>query len=125
MAQTVVLTNKGKAISATQVAGTTALPPKYIGQGTGVHTAAASDTALTTEVDTRVTGTITTVPTTYTNDTVQVTGIYTPTVARAITEAGLFDATTAGNMYVSATFDVINLASSADTITYTWKVQYT
>lgn len=124
MATTVVLTNNGKGQQAKQIAGTTALPPKYIGSGTGTHTAAAADTALTTEVDSRVTGTITTVTTTQTNDTVQVTGTYTPGASRAIVEAGLFDAATVGNMYVSATFDAINV-TTADSISYTFRVQQT
>ena len=124
MATTVTLTNNGKGQTAKQVAGTTSLPPKYIGSGTGSHTAAAGDTALTTEVDTRVTGTITTVTTTQTNDTVQVTGTYTPSTSRAIIEAGLFDASTSGNMFISATFDAINVTTS-DSISYTFKVQYT
>ena len=123
MATTVVLVHGGKAITAKQVAGTTSLPPKYIGSGTGVHTAAAADTALTTEVDSRVTGTATTVTTTQTNDTYQCTGTYTPGASRAIVEAGLFDASTTGNMFVSATFDAINVTTS-DSISYTFKVQY-
>lgn len=123
MATVVVLTNNGKGQTAQQVAGTTSLPPKYIASGTGVHVAAATDTALTTEVDSRVTGTITTVTTTNTNDTVQVVGTYTPSVSRTIVEAGLFDALTVGNMYVSATFDAINV-TTADSIAYTFKVQY-
>jgi hypothetical protein len=123
MPTTVVLTNNGKGQTAKQVAGTTSLPPRYIGSGTGSHTAAAADTALTTEVDSRVTGTPTTVTTTQTNDTYQCTGTYTPGASRAIIEAGLFDAVSSGNMFVSATFDAINV-TTADSISYTFKVQY-
>ncbi len=37
--------------------------------------------------------------------------VRTATASRAVDEAGLFDADTAGNMFISATFPVINLAN--------------
>lgn len=123
-----VLTNNGKGQVAKQVAGTTSVPPKYIGIGTGAtgaaRTAVAADTALSTEVETRANGTASTVTTTQTNDTFQTVGTITATAGRAVDEAGLFDAASAGNMFVSATFPVVNLLSG-DSIQITGKCQFT
>ena len=110
MTQTIVLTDVGKAIAAGQIAGTVSAPPKYLAVGTGVHTAAASDTALTTPAGSRVgTNAPSLVTTTVTNDTVQIQQTYTAAADVALTELGAFDAATSGNMFISATFDPINL----------------
>lgn len=125
-----VVTNSGKAIAAKRQIGATPsqAPPKYIGIGTGAtvatRTAAAADTALSTEVETRAAGTESTVTTTQTNDTYQTVGTITATGSRAVDEAGTFDASTTGNIDVSATFAVVNLAS-ADSLQLTVKKQFT
>jgi hypothetical protein len=124
------VTNVGKGIAAKRMIGATPaqLEPKYIAMGTGAtgaaRTAAVGDTALSTEVETRTSGTGSTVTTTQTNDTFQETGTVTATATRAVDEAGLFDASTTGNMFLSATFNVINLASG-DSIAFTFKTQFT
>lgn len=124
-----VVTNKGKAMFADRLRtspGTFATSPKFLAMGVGAtgaaRTAVAADTALSTEVETRTSGTESTVTTTQTNDTYQVTGSITATATRKVDEAGCFDASTSGNLGFSATHEVDTLAS-ADTITYTWKVQ--
>lgn len=124
-----VLTNKGKAFLAERLRTsppTYTASPKYIGMGVGAtgaaRTAVAADTALSTEVETRATGTESSVTTSQTNDTYQTVGTITATATRAVDESGIFDAATVGNMAASATFAVINLAS-ADAIQFTWKVQ--
>jgi hypothetical protein len=122
-----VVTNGGKATAANRLQTTPSRNPfKYLGIGTGAtgaaRTAAAADTALTTEVETRVAGTESIVTTTVTNDTYQSQGTISITATRAIDEAGLFDASTVGNMGASATFAVINLANG-DSLQITWKVQ--
>lgn len=126
-----VNTNKGKAMSADRLRtspGTYTTSPKYIGAGTGAtgaaRTAVAADTALTTEVDSRVAGTESTVTTSQTGDTYQTAGTWTPSTSRAIDEMGTFDASSSGNMCISATLNVINV-TSADTIAWTVKLQYT
>lgn len=126
-----VVTIKGKAMAADRLRtspGTYTTSPKFCGMGTGAtgaaRTAVAADTALTTEVETRATGTESTVTTTQTNDTYQSVGTQTATGARSIDEAGLFDASTVGNMATSATLAVISLAT-ADSIQWTWKYQVT
>lgn len=126
-----VLTNKGKAMLADRLRtspGTYTTSPKFIGIGTGAtgaaRTAAAADTALTTEVETRSSGTESTVTTTQTGDTYQSQGTISITGTRAIDESGLFDASTVGNMATSATMNVINLLSG-DSLQLTWKIQVT
>lgn len=103
-------------------------PPKFIGMGTGAttaaRTAAAADTALSTEVESRASGTESTVTTTNTGDTYQVVGTITATATRAVDEAATFDAASVGNIGVSATFAVVNLASG-DSLQLTVKEQLT
>lgn len=122
------LTNLGKAVVANRIAGS-GTEPKFLGIGTGAtaaaRTAAITDTALSTPVESRVgTNNGTVVTTTTTNDTYQVVQTVTATAARAVDEAGLFDASTSGNLFLSATFPVINL-ETGDSIQITAKVQFT
>lgn len=126
-----VLTNKGKALFADRARttpGTYTTSPKFIGIGTGAtgagRTAVAADTALTTEVETRASGTESTVTTTQTGDTYQSVGTIAITAGEAIDESGLFDASSAGNMITSATLAAINLLNG-DSLQLTWKVQIT
>ncbi len=126
-----VLTSIGKAITAKRMIGATPaqITPNFQGIGVGAtgaaRTAVAGDAALSSEVETRVsTNPFTTVTTSVTNDTAQCIQTTTATGARAVDEAGLFDAVTTGNMYMSATFNVVNLANG-DSIQITWKCQYT
>lgn len=125
-----VVTAVGKAITAARLIGATPAqaPPVYMGIGTGAtgaaRTAAAADTALSAAILTRVAGTASQVTTTGTNDTYQLAATFTATAAVAVDEAGIFDASTAGQMFMSMTFAQINLAIS-DTLTLTAKAQYT
>jgi hypothetical protein len=105
-----VVTDAGKAIAANRMlAGGT--EPKFVAIGTGAGTAAAADTTLFTEVETRTTGTGSRVTTTVTNDTYRVVGTVTATTARAVTNGGTFDASSAGNLNVKGDFTTINLAT--------------
>jgi hypothetical protein len=122
-----VLTNVERAIVADRF-GTPATyinPPKYLGVGVGAtgaaRTASATDTALSTPVETRTAGTQTTTTTTLTGDTVQVVGTVTFTAPRAVDEGGLFDAASGGNMAVSWTQLADNF-NTGDTFTITIKV---
>lgn len=102
--------------------------PKFVAMGVGAtgaaRTAVAADTALSTEVESRVSGTESTVTITNTGDTYQVVGTITATATRVVDEAATFDASSAGNIGVSATFAVINLASG-DSLQLTIKEQLT
>ncbi len=126
-----VITTIGKAIFADRVRttpGTYTASPKFVGMGVGAtgaaRTAVVGDTALSTAAESRTSGTESLVTTTTTNDTYQVVGTVTATAARAVDEAGLFDASTTGNLFLSATFPVVNLANG-DSIQFTFKAQLT
>lgn len=113
-----VYTNKAKAITADRVRTTPATytaAPKYVAMGTGAtgagRTAAAADTALSTEVESRTAGTESVQTGSVTGDTYRVVGTITATATRAVDEAATFDASTAGNIFDSFTFPVVNLSS--------------
>jgi hypothetical protein len=124
-----VVTTSGKVTAANRLQTTTSRnPPKFIGMGTGAttaaRTAAVGDTALSTEVETRATGTESIVTVTAANDAYQAQGTITATAGRAVDEAATFDASSAGNIDISATFPVINLLTG-DSLQFTFKHQMT
>jgi len=126
-----VVTNKGKAMFCDRIRTTPATyttSPKYCGMGVGAtgaaRTAAITDTALSTEVETRTSGTESVATLTTTGDAYQVVGTIAAAASRDVDEAGLFDASSTGNMGASATFTVITLASG-ESIQFTWKSQLT
>jgi multidrug efflux pump subunit AcrA (membrane-fusion protein) len=116
-----ILANAGRAIITSVLATSTA---KYVGMGTGAGTAAATDTTLFTEVETRTAGTQSQQTTSVTSDTYRVTGTVAATTTRAITNAGVFDASTTGNLLVKGDFATINLANG-DSIAFTFNLQFT
>lgn len=108
-------TNAGAAIVTNRIlqAGTAA---KNIGWGIGTTTAAVTQTALVTEsapttAGGRTVGTETRTTTSQTNDTNTVTGTITAGSTLAITELGLFDNVTAGNMLIRGDFAAVNVVS--------------
>jgi hypothetical protein len=116
-------TNAGAAIVTNRIiqAGTA---PKNIGWGVGTTTAAVSQTALVTESAPtsgggRTVGTETRTTITNSNDNYQVTGTVTAGSTLAITEAGLFDAVSAGNMLIRGDFSAVNVVSG-DSIAFTF-----
>ena len=118
-----IIVNTGKAIITNYLNGGAATQPKYIAWGTGAGTPAATDTTISTEVGSRVTGTTSQVTTSTTNDTFQVVGTQTAGTSYTITNAGLFDASTSGNLFVEGNFTGIPLGTG-DSIQFTWKVQF-
>ena len=120
-----LLVNTGKAVVTNRVknGATGATEPNYVAWGTGAGTTALTDTTLFTETGTRVAGTSTQQTTTTTSDTYQVIGTQTAGGTLAITNAGLFDASTVGNLFVKGDFTTINL-SSGDSIQFTFKTQF-
>jgi hypothetical protein len=118
-----VFANAGKAILTNRIKGA-GTEPLFVAWGTGAGTAAIADTTLFTEsAEARTSGTSTQQTTTVTNDTYQVVGTITATGTRAITNAGLLDASTVGNLFVKGDFATINLASG-DSIQFTIKISY-
>lgn len=111
-----VLVNTGKAIITALLAASSA---KYIGWGTGAGTAAATDTTLFTEsAESRVVGTQTQQTTTTTNDTYRLVGTLTASAPRSITNVGVFDASTSGNLFGKANFTAFDLSTN-DAIQFT------
>lgn len=119
-----VVTNTGKGLITAQLLTTASAKTWYVSWGTGAGTAAATDTTLFTEsAESRVSGTTTQQTTTTTNDTWQCTGTMTATGTRAITNAGVLDASTSGNLLMKGDFSTINLSTS-DSIAFTMKIQF-
>lgn len=116
------MANTGKAVITNRIKGA-GTEPSYVAWGTGAGTAAITDTTLFTETGTRTAGTSTQQTTTTTSDTYQVVGTLTAAGTLAITNAGLFDASTSGNLFVKGDFTTINLATS-DSIQFTIKAVF-
>jgi len=125
----VAFVNGGPAIVTNRmIAGGTA--PKNIGWGTGTNAAAVGDSALQTEAAPttgggRTVGTEARTTITQTNDNYQVTGTVTQAAAgpTAITEAGLFDAVSAGNMLIRGVFSAVNVVAG-DSIAFTFGLKF-
>jgi hypothetical protein len=125
-----VVTNAGRDIVTNRIKGA-GTEPLNIGWGTGAGTAAVADTTLFTEklldlstsagTDHTV-GASTRQTTTVTNDTYQVIGTRTATggAGGTVTNAGLFDAASGGNLFLKGDFAGIPL-SVGDAIQFTIK----
>lgn len=116
--------NAGLAIITNRMKGA-GTEPVHVAWGTGAGTTAVTDTTLFTEAaEARTAGTSTRVTTTVTNDTYQVVGTITSLSAQTITNAGLFDAAAAGNLFLKGDFTGIPLAIN-DSIQFTIQAQFT
>jgi len=112
-----LVVSTGLAFIASRMKDTTDDAMSYMGVGTSTTAAAAGDTTLGTEID-RNALTSTTVSSntiTYVADWAAGDG------TGAITEAGLFNAASAGTMLARTVFDVINKAAN-DSLSITWTV---
>ncbi len=119
-----VFSNTGKAITTNRIKGS-GTEPNYVAWGTGAGTAAATDTTLFTEsAEARVAGTSTQQTITTTNDTYQSVGTIVASAPRTITNAGLFDASTSGNIFMKGDFTGVVLATG-ESIQFTMQVQFT
>ena len=102
--------------------------PLHVGWGTGAGTTTRTDSSLFTAALVDLTagntdhtaGTSTQQTTTTTNDTYQVVATRTATGAGTVTNAGLWDAASGGNLFLKGDFTGIGLAS-ADSILFTIK----
>lgn len=116
-----LVVNTGLAWLAGALSGDVASPEtmKYIGIGTGTTAAAATQTALVTEVETRATGTQSRQTTDTASDTYRCVGSITMTANRSITEVGVFSAASAGTMFCRSVFTAEVIASgNVLTVTY-------
>lgn len=129
-----VLTNIGKAISASKLGGvgsySTAVP-SHVGWGTGAGTAAATDTTLfVAATEARVAATLTIITTTVTGDTLRGIATLTADAAKTITNWGWFDGAgtgsppTGANLFAKGDHAGVALAVG-DKIEYTLTFQQT
>jgi hypothetical protein len=117
-----LVVDPGLAFIASRMIGTTAAVMSHMAIGTGTTAAADAQTALVTESARVALTSSTVVTTTVANDSVQYVATFGPGVGTAaITEAGIFNAASAGTMLARTVFAVIN-KGALDTLTLTWKV---
>jgi len=123
-----LITNVGYAQVAGLINGVVTTPFKYVAVGDGSSTSpgscaapSASDTALGHEVS-RVSATVGRTTTTVTNDTATWSATFNFTASYSLCEAGIFDASTGGNMLSRVTYSVVNVVSG-DTLVINWKIQ--
>lgn len=126
-----LVVNGGKGIVTNRLKGS-GTEPVNVGWGTAAGTTAATDTTLFTEklVDLTTSagtdhtaGTSTQQTTTTTNDTYQVVATRTATGSGTVTNAGLFDAASGGNLFLKGDFTGIGLVSG-DSIQFTIKAVF-
>ena len=116
--------NNGLAnITATLVASATN-PIKWLQWGTGTAAAASANVVTTAAAEARTNGTPSQVTTKVTNDTHQVVGTITCTsVGKTISEVGVMDAVTAGNLDYYFDFTGVALLVG-DSIAFTTQVKF-
>jgi hypothetical protein len=121
----VVYTNTGKAWVPEKMTGTKTTSQNRIGWGTGAGTSAVANTTLFTEAsETRSNGVMTEQTTTVTGDTYQVVGTLTAAGSKTITNAGVFDAASGGDMLLKGDHAGVPLLAN-DSIEYTFQLQQT
>lgn len=119
-----LVVNAGLAFITSRLIDASSTVMSHIAVGTGVTAAAVGNTTLVTESARVALTTATRVTTTATNDSVQYVATFGAGVATAaLTEAGIFNAASAGTMLSRVTFSVINKGAN-DTLTITWKVTF-
>ena len=98
----------------------------HIAIGEGVTEPSIGQTALVTEITSaggeRVTGFVSLETTSVSNDTCQFITTYTFTDSFSVTESGIFNDASAGDMLCRQTFTALSV-SSADALTVTWKIR--
>jgi hypothetical protein len=114
-----IVVSDGKDFVASRMKDTTDSAMSHMAIGTGSTAAAASDSALGSELSgSRTALTSTTVTN---NDIVYVATFGAGTGTGAVTEAGIFNASSGGTMLCRTVFSVVN-KGSADSMTITWTV---
>ena len=98
----------------------------HIAIGTGTTAAAAGDTALESEITTnggeRTAATGTRVTTSVTDDTAQLVATFNFTGSFAVTETGVLNAASGGDLLCRQVFSAINVENE-DSLQITWKIQ--
>ena len=117
-----LVVNVGLAYIASRMKDATATAMSHMAVGTGATAAAATQTTLVTESARVALASSTVVTTSVSNDSIQYVATLAPgSGTAALTEAGLFNAASAGTMLARTVFPVIN-KGALDTLTITWKI---
>ena len=117
-----LVVNSGLAYIASRMRDATATAMSHMAVGSGSTAAVAADSALGTQLARVALDSTTLVTTTVTNDAVQYVATFAAgTGTGAVTEAGIFNASSAGTMLCRTVFAVIN-KGALDTLVITWKV---
>jgi hypothetical protein len=116
-----IVTTAGKTFIAARIAGTSAAVMGWMEVGTGSTAAAVGDTALGAVVASSRTATSVSGGTPSSNTVVYATTFPAGTGTGALTEAGVFNASSSGTMLCRTVFSVINKGAS-DSMTITWTV---
>jgi hypothetical protein len=117
-----LVVNAGLAYIASRMVGTASGVMSHMAVGAGTTAAAAADTALGSSLGRVALDSTAIVTTSATNDSVQYVATFPAgTGTGAVTEAGVFNDSSAGTMLCRTVFPVIN-KGSLDTLTITWKV---
>lgn len=113
-----LVVDAGLAFIASRMKDTTDAAMSHMAVGSGTTAAAGAQTALVTQIGSRVALTSTTVTA---NATAYVATFGAGVGTGAITEAGIFNASTAGTMLCRTVFSVVNKGAS-DTLQITWTI---
>jgi len=115
-----IYTDAGEDLTADILDGTASVPTFRVGWGTGAGTAAKGDTTLFTEAAEARVSTSQSQPSSNVN---QFLGTITSASGQTITNAGIFDAASAGNMLLKSDFTGIVLANG-DKIEFTFQLTW-
>ena len=113
-----LVVNSGLAFIASRMKDTTDAAMSHMAVGSGTTAAAGGDTALESQIGSRVSLTSTTVTA---NEIVYVASFAAGVGTGAITEAGIFNASTAGTMLCRTVFSVVNKGAD-DTLQIIWTI---
>lgn len=122
-----LITSAGKAAIASRINGSGSEAVfTYLAVGVGATAASVSDTTLQTEITdsglARVNATASRVTTSVTNDTARLVTTFTVTGTKAVTEAGILNAASAGTLLSRQVFTAVNVANG-DSLQLTYSVQ--
>jgi hypothetical protein len=116
-----LVVNAGLAYIASRMVGTTKGVMSHMALGSGTTTAAAGQTDLVSILGSREALDSTTITGTNSEKVQYVASFEAGDATGAVTEAGIFNASTAGDMLCRTTFSVVNKAAD-DTMTVTWTI---
>lgn len=117
-----LVVSTGLAYIASRMRDATATAMSHMAVGSGTTAAAAANSALGTQLARVALDSTTVVTTSVTGDSVQYVATFAAgTGTGAVTEAGIFNAATAGTMLCRTVFPVIN-KGALDSLVITWKV---